>query len=757
MKKLLAIVTTALTLGAFAGSAADPVITADTSAVPSGTTCTVMADNEELFDLTANGGDVTMELDEVNVGKRICLMANGEEITDSTTAQMGAANSKLAAIKTTGEVGATVIWSNLNSNITSVNQAGNEGIKLCLRATAEAPAGSTVKLTKIVIADRPNRDRTTPCYKITVDGTDYYTEGRVAGGEVVVNTAAAEASQVKRGTSIYTFAEGSEPSLSVGVVYDVIPCLADHTAQTGDRAGATCAQLEGANVSPATNGLLWWNANVSTSSGWNILGEIYGEVIATPSREPGDVYLKNNTPEYVLEDGTAVTELIAGDVIVIKSGKYYNVWSATLDNVPSGYTVKFASDANLKSSIPDNTTIVCNSTVYLYGNIGANANISGSGTLSVGWTGNQAAGTTEIAGGANISCKMLMLADHVAKVNGAVTLGSVTGAGILEIASGASIAGSNHFSSEWTGTVDLTGLTLSNGWNPANFGSAGSTVKLPAFTGHIAKVATIDTTLELTSDVTISNGYSPYTTTVTGIKGTGKFALTANVTDDYHFKFKAVDGDVTFEVGAKDSIILPASYESTVTGAVAKVADGVGFVDYCARINEALAGKNPGDDVTNVTILSESVTLPTAWTEAGYVIDADGKIVAKSTDVPGEEFIDEDEKQAYREWAKENGITSETASDPGNLAIAFHLGATVEGYDSIEEAAQAKVEELVKKIDLGALADPEGGLDAALETLKAELEPKGLVPSLEPVDDLVGVDVDTTSLYRLVIKLIAEN
>lgn len=141
MKKLIAIIASALTLGAFAKSAADPVITADTSAVESGTTCTVMAGDEELFDFTANGGEVTMELDEIYVGKRICLMANGEEITDSTEAQMGAANVKLAAIKLAGEPTPVAVW---EGDFTST-QGGY---------TITAPEGSTTTIgDTIVIGD----------------------------------------------------------------------------------------------------------------------------------------------------------------------------------------------------------------------------------------------------------------------------------------------------------------------------------------------------------------------------------------------------------------------------------------------------------------------------------------------------------------------------------------------------------------------------------------------------------------------------
>lgn len=121
MKKLLLIVASALTFGAYAGSAADPVITADTSAVDPGTTCTVMAGDEEAFDFVTNGGDMTFELDEAYVGRRVCLAVGGEEITDSTTAQMGAANVKLAAIKLAGEPTPVAVWNAADFSSTQNN------------------------------------------------------------------------------------------------------------------------------------------------------------------------------------------------------------------------------------------------------------------------------------------------------------------------------------------------------------------------------------------------------------------------------------------------------------------------------------------------------------------------------------------------------------------------------------------------------------------------------------------------------------
>lgn len=125
-----------------------------------------------------------------------------------------------------------------------------------------------------------------------------------------------------------------------------------------------------------------------------------------------------------------------------------------------------------------------------------------------------------------------------------------------------------------------------------------------------------------------------------------------------------------------------------------------------------------------------------------------------ATDLPGEELIDDEEKEEYKTWADANGVTAETTTDHDVLAIAFHLGATISEGVTIEAAAQAKVKDLLKDIDLAALAG-EGGEEAALTTLNTALAEKGLVASLEPVE-LEGAS-ESTKLYKLVIELAPKN
>ncbi len=214
---------------------------------------------------------------------------------------------------------------------------------------------------------------------------------------------------------------------------------------------------------------------------------------------------------------------------------------------------------------------------------------------------------------------------------------------------------------------------------------------------------------------------------------------------------------------------------NTTIGDGASIACDVGFQhSNTATINGAVTIS--GDIITTDgchIILAEGATLMTAkiaeegdaithvsTTVEGSHVEYDGAkyvIVANTPDtIPGADLLDKNEQNGYTEWAGQNGITAETTTEGETLAIAFRLGAQKgETYETIEDAAQAEVEELVKKIDLAALAG-EGGVEAALEALNAELQDKSLVAELNTVD-LEGVDVDTTSLYRLVIKLIGEN
>lgn len=679
MKKLLAIVASALTLGVFANSAADPVITADTSAVDPDTTCSVMADNEKVFDFATNGGVMAIQIDEKYVGRRVCLAVDGEEITDSTTANMGAANPKLAALKLAGENTDTVVWSNLGSAITDsdIAYAGAADVKLCLRATDDAPVGSLVKLTKIVIADRPNRDQTTPCYKLTVGDHVYYTEGRVVGtDEVVINTAAAEEVQTKRYTSIYTFAENYEPVLSVGEVYDLIPCLANHTVQTGNRAGATCGKVG----TPTTEGILWWNANVSTGNGWNILGEIHGVVLP---RDPTTVYTKKNTLNGGFTLDGEDTDLIAGDVIAIKLGTMSgSQWQMDLSK-HAGHDYVFEKNEgsdnrfSVVSDIPANTMITIKEGVQTY-------------FYNSGVTPKDHA----VADGVVVTGDGKLTVENIVTVNGSVEISVAT----LEVTSGS--------------------FKLADG----------ASLKVPAELAE-GKVTPAGSKKRV--------AFNETTKTYSLVQQREMTVRVVENTTRYYLNAKDENGTSTEMIAIEGNSVL--------------IDNGTGFTAYYIanegyELSKTADGAKISSDKKMVWYYFTTVT-----SDQNY--DAQVTATAVAPVVPGIDLIPEDQKTGYPAWLEAN-VTTETTLEVEDIAAAFLLGATVSEGVTIEDAAQAKVEELVAKIDCSKLAG-EDGLNAALETLNAELEEKGLVASLKPVT-LTGAS-ESTKLYQLVITLKEQN
>lgn len=274
----------------------------------------------------------------------------------------------------------TTVWSNLTSSETSIEKAGNVDVVLCLQPTADIPAASTVKLTKIAIADRPDRDSTTPVYKITVAGTEYYTNEREAGEPVEVNSGAAE--PVSRGLSIYTFPEGSEPVVTVGMQYVMTTHNADHTSQGGNRAGASCAKV----ATPATSGILWWNGDVSTRNGWNILGEITGEVVSLPARDPENFAFDAATQTWT---PSTPTEFLLGDTVTI-TGEGDATLSMDVPcalTVGSGVNLTISGDVNIsgvsKFESGSTLTIVSGTTTISNAQDGTNGNRGLMGTVIV--------------------------------------------------------------------------------------------------------------------------------------------------------------------------------------------------------------------------------------------------------------------------------------------------------------------------------------------------------------------------------------
>lgn len=120
-------------------------------------------------------------------------------------------------------------------------------------------------------------------------------------------------------------------------------------------------------------------------------------------------------------------------------------------------------------------------------------------------------------------------------------------------------------------------------------------------------------------------------------------------------------------------------------------------------------------------------------------------------DLPGAEDLPIADKAAYNEWAAATGVTADDTDKANALAAAYLLGVTgTETPVAAIAAAEAKVTDLVKDIDLTALAAGKEALTAVTAKL-----PSGLQAVLKPVEQ---TEIKTDAkLFRLVVEVIPAN
>lgn len=734
MKKLLAIVASALTLGAFANSAADPVITADTSAVEPGTTCTVMAGSEEAFSFATTGGEVTLELDEAYVGRRVCLAVGGEEITDSTIAQMGAANPKLGALKLAGD---PVVCNNtvLEQNFVSETE------------TTTLPEGWTAPF---------YQGGLTPLFKLGANGALVYNNGNgwkrnalqtactISSDEVTEIDVVTYADSADR--NVVIFLASSDYSVAIGNSYnsnkeisigsfagDASDCFVSFQNNTGTNPndGKTEVVASGAITvgGPLTYHMVLNGTSLTgtVSDGTTTkdisftLPETYsfstiglsldgpanscGVKSVTikndyvPPREPMTVYATGKAMNaFVDAEGTAVEELVKGDTINLGTKTTGNVWGggANISNFASYQIVVEGMEMDLGagSGVPENGKLTINyrdgnKGIYLYGNIGANAKIDGTGLLYLGHTGD----ACTIGNGTAITCDVAFQnAKKIATINGAVSItGTITmGNGEFKLADGATLTVAEK---------------LADG--------------------------------KVTTDVSKKRvGYNEETKTYSLIQQREMTVRVVENTTRYYLNAKDENGTSTEMIAIEGDSVL--------------IDNGTGFTAYYIanegyELSKTAGGAKISSDKKMVWYYFTTVT-----SDQNY--DAQVTATAVTPALPGIDLIPEDQKTGYPAWLEAN-ITTETTLEVEDIAAAFLLGATISEGMTIEDAAQAKVKELVAQIDLAALAVE--GETAALTTLNAKLADMGLVASLKPVE-LEGAS-ESTKLYQLVITLKPEN
>lgn len=169
------------------------------------------------------------------------------------------------------------------------------------------------------------------------------------------------------------------------------------------------------------------------------------------------------------------------------------------------------------------------------------------------------------------------------------------------------------------------------------------------------------------------------------------------------------------------------------------------------------------DDDSVATVDEDGVVTAVAAGEATITaacgdVSATCVVTVKSAEqpLPGEDLVPEGKKEDYKKWADANGVTAESTVAPNTLAVAFLLGAEKgEAFETIEAAAQAKVDELVPQIDMSKVIA--GNVTAAVDALNTALAEKGLKASLVPATELKEKPDATSGFYKLQISLATEN
>ncbi|MCQ2367843.1 MAG: autotransporter-associated beta strand repeat-containing protein [Kiritimatiellae bacterium] len=169
-------------------------------------------------------------------------------------------------------------------------------------------------------------------------------------------------------------------------------------------------------------------------------------------RDASTLYLiDRNVTQFKLENGTAVT-LIDGDEVVINDNYTGGQWGTGINlNNLKGHkvTIEKEMDLGAGNGIPEGMEIVVNfkdfsnsndlKGVYLYGNIGANAKISGTGALFLGFTSD----STSIADGVSISCTSgFQKSNKTAPISGNVAITGdivVAGTSVFKLADNATL------------------------------------------------------------------------------------------------------------------------------------------------------------------------------------------------------------------------------------------------------------------------------------------------------------------------------
>lgn len=203
-----------------------------------------------------------------------------------------------------------------------------------------------------------------------------------------------------------TFADGATIDATSGTrTFTATPTFGSTLTIKVPATGEPVVMTFGAGVEaptlPATITLVDAQGETVTTHG----AEIIGSALKIVRKTATNVYVLANSTGYELADGTATT-VIDGDTIIYDGDHFTaGVWGSGPDISAYTGTHKFIFDQEMDighgNGIPANAQVEVNGQCYLYGDIGASATITGSGTLTVGFGGSH---ESTINGGVTIAC-----------------------------------------------------------------------------------------------------------------------------------------------------------------------------------------------------------------------------------------------------------------------------------------------------------------------------------------------------------------
>lgn len=717
MKKLLSIVASALTFGAFADAGNTPIVFTNLD-LNVGDEVDLVCDGEVTQTITV--GEAAAETDTIAVtaptAKKVGLKM-GTAMTDEEDVVYGGApvvNSR--GFKTVGSGDPIVVESGTLDDptvltVADVDAASEVVIKSGCAAKVAPDANKTWKITgegsdSYIILDGTanygfDEDSKFTNVTIVIDapGRNVWLEDRATDvyGESVNLI-------IKQGTVTFGAGKQANPIVSFGTITKEGGTFASNG---GTKVVAKTLAL-GETETPAYmyEGLLWnndndghWRTDTTSASGTKITSD--------------DTVVFNGCDKVLYNHCTTASKIVvsAGTLKIGHDGE-------TGNNLESGSVVTIAQGATVELRCWDSNPCKA-ATVKLPG-----VTFNGPGSVTVNnHVQHIVAGT--LAGNAPLNINAAELT-----YTSSTYTGAISGSGTFTWSSGMTCA------SDWTGTVILPAMEAIGGniVDLNTIGNANSKVLVKGVDSGWLKVT--PTTINVNPTLVLEGGF------------------TINDYSDRYYIFTGIEGEGAFSVLKKSGANTPKSVTITsvdqakYTGAITAANGSIFTIATLKTTLDALPTEKTkivtiGADTTD-TIVVTTATLAdgTAIAADKISIESDGIYVLGATTpaMPTEIAGGSAEQQAaYTEWATTHGITDHTAA---GLAEAFAL-------DVAPEDAQETLETLIAKIDLSALMG-EGGVTAAVAKLNADY-PNATFTLVE-VDEIET----TANLFRLKVEFNAK-